>query len=87
MNELKSLLLRVPDSYYEFVESLLDEAGKSEARKNALIRYLKDNPEATTSDVIGYLVEDLGLYTDYVIKSRSERAVLIDTACAVGSGT
>ena len=65
MSELKSLLLSVPDSYYDFVESLLDEARKSEKRKQGLIKYLKANPKATTSDVLSYLVDELGLYDEY----------------------
>jgi hypothetical protein len=68
MSELKKLLLNVPDSYSDFVESLLDEARKSEKRKQGLIKYLKDNPEATTSEVLSYLVGDLGLYEDYRLK-------------------
>ncbi len=68
MSELKSLLLNVPDSYYDFVESLLDEARKSDKRKQGLIRYLKTNPKATTSDVLKYLVDDLELYDEYQTK-------------------
>ena len=32
MSELKKLLINVPDSYFDFVESLLDEAKKSEKK-------------------------------------------------------
>ena len=65
MNELKRLLIRVPDSYYDFVVSMLDEASKSEQRKVGLIDFLKDNPGAMSSDVIKFLVDDLGEYDDY----------------------
>lgn len=71
MSELKSLLLNVPDSYYDFVESLMDEARKSDRRKQSLIRYLKTNPKATTSDVLMYLVDDLELYDEYKTKHAS----------------
>ena len=65
MNELKRLLIRVPDSYYDFVVSMLDEASKSEQKKVGLIDFLKDNPGAMSSDVIKFLVDDLGGYDDY----------------------
>ncbi len=68
MSELKKLLISVPDSYYDFVESMLDEARKSEKRKQGLIRYLKSNPDATTSDVLKFIVDDLGLYDEYRAK-------------------
>ncbi len=65
MNELKSLLIRVPDSYYDFVVSMLDEANKSEQKRLGLIDYLRNNPGALSSDVIRFLVDDLGGYDDY----------------------
>ncbi len=71
MSELKDLLINVPDSYYDFVESLLDEARKSDERKRDLIQYLKANPEATTSDVLLFLSDDLGLYDEYRSKQFS----------------
>lgn len=71
MNELKSLLIKVPDSYSDFVESLLDEARKSEKRKIGLIDFLKMHPTATTSEVLKYLVDDLGLYNEYRAKKQS----------------
>ncbi len=71
MSELKNLLINVPDSYFDFVESLLDEAGKSDKRKQGLIKYLRTNPDATTSDVLDFLVNDLGLYDEYQLKQYS----------------
>lgn len=71
MSELKNLLLNVPDSYYDFVESLLDEARKSDKRKQGLIKYLKANPKATTSEVLSYLVGDLGLYEEFRLKQSA----------------
>ena len=65
MSELKKLLIRVPDSYYDFVEGLLDEAKKSENRKRGLISFLKSNPGANTSQVLKYVVDNLGLYDEY----------------------
>ncbi len=71
MEELKELLINVSDSYYDFVESMLDEATKSNMRKNRLIEFLTNNPETTTSEVLAYVVDDLALYNDYVKKQES----------------
>ncbi len=75
MNELKNLLIKVPDSYFDFVESLLDEAKKSEKRKEGLLSFLKMNPTATTSEILEYLVDDLGLYDEYKIKEQSAKVL------------
>ena len=65
MDELKTLLINVPDSYYDLVAGILDEAKKSESRRNSLISYINLNPNATTSEIIKYLTDDLGLYEEY----------------------
>lgn len=64
MSELRELLINVPDSYYDFVEGLLDEAKKSKQRELGLIRFLKTHPQAKTSDVLKFLVDDLSLYEE-----------------------
>lgn len=64
MNELRELLMNVPDSYYDFVEGLLDEAKKSKQRELGLIRFLKTHPQANSSDVLKFLVDDLSLYEE-----------------------
>ena len=76
MSELKRLLIKVPDSYFDFVESLLDEAKKSEKRKVGLINFLKANPAATTSEVLKYLVDDLGLYNEYKAKEQQTKMLV-----------
>ena len=73
MSELKKLLINVPDSYYDFVEGLLDEARKSEYRRTGLINFLKENPGALTSDVLKFLVDNLGLYDEYKQNEGSKR--------------
>ncbi|MCR5801575.1 MAG: hypothetical protein K6G57_04515 [Lachnospiraceae bacterium] len=71
MRELKTLLINISDSYYDFVESMMDEARKSEDRKNALLDFLRNNPKTTTSDVISYVVDELGLYDEYTNNASS----------------
>ena len=52
MNELAKLLNSVEDSYYDFVSGILHYAEKKESRQKELLNYLKNNPEATSSDII-----------------------------------
>lgn len=75
MEELKRLLINVSDSYYDFVISLMDEARKSDYRLNGLINFIKTHPEAKTSDIIKYTVDDLGVYEEY--KSKEQTAMLV----------
>ena len=61
MDELRKLLNKVPDSYFDFVEGLLDEAKKSKERERGLICYVKAHPQAKSSEVIQFLVEGMSL--------------------------
>ena len=65
MNELKDLLLSVEDSYNDFVLAILDEAKKSDYRRDELLKYLRSNKRALSSDVVKFVMVDLGLYNEY----------------------
>lgn len=58
-DELKKLLENVSDTYYDFVEGALIEAKKDESYAEKLINYLKNNPDATTSEIIKYETEEI----------------------------
>ncbi len=64
MNELSELLNAIEDAYFDFVSAMLHYAGKNEARRNALLGYLKKNPEAKSSDVVKYVSEQSDFYED-----------------------
>lgn len=51
MDELKQLLLQVPDCYSDFVYGVMAEARDYPEHLDELIKFIKDNPEATTSDI------------------------------------
>lgn len=51
MEELKQLLLQVSDCYSDFVYGVMAEARDYPERLDELIQFIKDNPEATTSDI------------------------------------
>lgn len=57
MEELKVLLENVSDSYYDFVRAMLQSAKEHYDRIDEIIAYIKDNPEADTSDILGWVSE------------------------------
>lgn len=60
MDELEELLKNVHDSYRGFVLGTLVQVYYSNRRCRKLIQYIKDNPKASTSDIVGYTMEELG---------------------------
>ena len=66
MEELRSLLINVSDSYYDFVVGLTSYAQKSEARCDQLTVFLKNHPKAQTSDIIEYALKEMDLANDHV---------------------
>ncbi len=55
MDELKQLLLQVSDSYSDFVHGVLLHARDNPGRLDDIIQHIKDNPEETTSDILGWI--------------------------------
>lgn len=51
MEELKQLLLRVSDCYSDFVCGVMAEARDYPEHLDDLIKFIKENPQATTSDI------------------------------------
>ncbi|MBO4889692.1 MAG: hypothetical protein J5574_01760 [Lachnospiraceae bacterium] len=57
MNELSELLNHIEDAYFDFVSAMLHYAERKTSRQNALLTYLKDHPEAKSSDVVKFVSE------------------------------
>lgn len=55
MNTLISKLNLLPNSYFEFVDSIIDYAEEKEEHLNLLLNFLNDNPSATPSDIIKFI--------------------------------
>jgi hypothetical protein len=55
MEELKTLLNNVEDSYFDFVSAMLHYAEKKESRQNALLHYLHTHPNALSSEIIKFV--------------------------------
>lgn len=51
MDELKQLLLQVSDSYSDFVHGVMLDARDYPDRLDDIIQFIKDNPDATSSDI------------------------------------
>ena len=55
MDELKQLLLQVSDSYSDFVHGVMLDARDYPDRLNDIIQFIKDNSEATSSDILEWI--------------------------------
>ena len=64
MGELAALLNQVEDSYFDFISAMLHYAQKTESRQTLLIDYLKNHPEAKSSDVIRFVSDQPDFYED-----------------------
>lgn len=64
MEELLSKLNNMKGSYYAFVSSVAHYARKKPARLEAVLNFLNNNPDATPSDVIGFVSDQDDIYED-----------------------
>ena len=55
METLIQRLNVIPNSYFEFVDSVIDYAELKESHFNIIMEYLENNPTATPSDVIKFI--------------------------------
>ncbi len=59
MEELKQLLLKVSDSYTDFVIGVMADVRDNPDRLNDIIQFIKGNPEATSSDIIRWTMVEI----------------------------
>ncbi|MCI5667796.1 MAG: hypothetical protein MR291_03405 [Oscillospiraceae bacterium] len=59
MEELMRLLLQVSDSYSDFVRGVILDAKNNPDRLDDLIKYIEDNPEATSSDIVKWTMVEI----------------------------
>ena len=64
MEELTALLNGIEDSYFDFVLAMQQYARKKPSRLETLINYMKNNPNAKSSDVINFVSEQPDFYED-----------------------
>ena len=64
MEELVCLLNRVDDSYFDFVSAMIHYAEKNPDRLRRVLDYIKNNPNALSSDIIKFVSEQEDFYED-----------------------
>ena len=57
--KLRELLEGMKDSYYDFVEITLRDLRGDEENQKKLLKFLEENPDAQTDDVIEYVDDEL----------------------------
>ena len=66
MDEFKSKLENITDSYYGFVAGVLTYVKKSEKRLDIVNKFMEDNPYALSSDILSFISEQGDFYDDEV---------------------
>ena len=64
MDELRTMLEAIEDSYVDFVEAMVRYASKKPSRLNVLLDYMKRNPLAHSSDVVKIVSEQKDFWED-----------------------
>lgn len=60
VDELRALVENIPDAYPEFVRAMCEDSQDVDNGVERLIEFIKNHPEATSSDVINELSDMLG---------------------------
>ena len=71
MEELLRMLNSVEDSYFDFVSGIAHYAEKKQSRVVMLIDYIKNHPDAKSSDIIKFVSEQ----KDFIEDAAYMRAV------------
>ena len=66
MEELISKLNSIPNSYFEFVDTVVEYAEEKEVHLKLLIEYLNNNLSATPSDVLKFITYQPDFFDDEV---------------------
>ncbi len=64
MDELVIRLNAVEDSYFDFVSAMIHYAEKKESRRQVLLRYLNEHPDANTSDIVRFVSSQEDFFED-----------------------
>ena len=64
LQELKTRLLHIKDAYHSFIVGIMVYAEKKQTRVDAIAKFLDEHPDATTSDVVGFVSNQPDFYDD-----------------------
>jgi len=66
MEELKKRLEAVDDSYFDFILGVITYCKRKESRLIAVMKFMDDNPDALSSDIIEFISDQPDFYEDSV---------------------
>ncbi len=66
MRELEHKLNNLPNTYFDFIHGITTYANKKPERYRAIMEFLNDNPNATPSDVTGFVMTQPDFFEDDV---------------------
>ena len=58
------MLNNVKGSYYDFVVAVLSYVKKKKSRFDIVEKYIRDNPKASTSDILSFISDQPDFYED-----------------------
>ena len=58
---IREMMESVPNSYDDFVNTVVSWTSKDENIKTTIIKFVRDNPSSSTSDILGVLWDCLGI--------------------------
>lgn len=64
MEKLTMRLNDVKDSYYGFIVAVLNYVNRKSSRLEIVEKYMDDNPDASSSDILLYISEQDDFYED-----------------------
>ncbi len=64
MKELESLLNNVSDTYEDFITGIMQYARKKQSRLDAVLGFIKEHPNATSSDIVYFVSIQPDFYED-----------------------
>ena len=67
MEEIYNMIAAIPDAYFEFIDSVMSYVKKKPERIKTVAKYLKENDELNSSDVLRFIINQPDFFEDDVI--------------------
>ncbi len=64
MEEFTKRLTNIPGSYFNFVVGIITYAKKNPQRMNNINKFLDEHPDATTSDIVYFVINQPDFHDD-----------------------
>lgn len=72
LKELEKTLNNISDSYYDFVNAVLNYTQKKKSRLDIVKQYIEDNPNASSSDILAFISSQDDFYEDVVCTHKMD---------------